>query len=164
MLLRRNIFLLGTNRRLLFHCQSNVRILFRVTQSLPGGDPEREFEEGSFQFLLFDPQRRNTAGISSVHPGMLLACHPRKKRSIAGREKGKWSPCMTSNETQTQVIRKRGLYQTAFKSQCEVSWLFYISAAVIFSIFFLDFGSSYRSGSFGVFHKHNKNISFCAKG
>lgn len=33
MLLRRNMFLLGTNKRLLFHCQSKVRLLFRVMQT-----------------------------------------------------------------------------------------------------------------------------------
>lgn len=33
MLLRRNIFVLGTNKRLIFHCQSKVRLLFRVMQT-----------------------------------------------------------------------------------------------------------------------------------
>lgn len=163
MLLRRNIFVLGTNKRLLFHCQSQITFQsYANLKVLPGGDPEREFEEDSFQFLLFDPQRRNTAGISSAHPGMLLACHPWKKRSIAGREKGKWSPCVTFNEPQTQVIRKLDLHQTGFKIQCEVSWLFYVSAPVIFSIFWY-FSSSYGSGSFSAFDKHKKTISFCAK-
>lgn len=53
MLLRRNIFLLGKNKRLLFHCQSR-QIDFQSYSNLkvlPGGDPEREFEEGSFQFF-----------------------------------------------------------------------------------------------------------------
>lgn len=65
--------------RITFQSYANLKVL-------PGGDPEREFEEGSFQFLLFDPQRRNTAGLSSAHPGMLLGCHPWKMRGITGGE------------------------------------------------------------------------------
>lgn len=62
-------FSLPKSRQITFQSYANLKVL-------PGGDPEREFAEGSFQLLLFDPQRRNTAGVSSARPGMLLACHP----------------------------------------------------------------------------------------
>lgn len=131
MLLKRNISFFGTNKRLHFHCQSQVRLLFRVMQT----------SKFCLEEILGENLRK--AHFSScylIHKGetlLALAQHT-LGRSWPGKEEKNccWEeasgPTQGSQWAQTQHQPS----PAGFRSHCEVSWLFFISVAVIFCFFF----------------------------
>lgn len=131
MLLKRNISFFGTNKRLHFHCQSQVRLLFRVMQT----------SKLCLEEILGENLRK--AHFNScylIHKGetlLALAQHtlgcscPGKDEKNCCWGRGKWSPHRAPSEPRQHQPPPAG-----FRSHCEISSLFCITVAVIFCIFF----------------------------
>lgn len=144
MRLKRNISFLGTNKRLLFHCQSQARLLFRVMQTS--------------KFCLEEILKENLRKARSnscylIHKGETLlasAQHTlgcswpiilgRREESLVGkRQVGPHAGLPVSPDTAPASISRIHIH-------CEVSWLFCISVAVISCIFYLLFHLSLLIG------------------
>lgn len=144
MRLKRNISFLGTNKRLLFHCQSQARLLFRVMQTS--------------KFCLEEILKENLRKARSnscylIHKGETLLASAQHTLGCSWAViLGRWEESLVGKR---QVVPIQGFQwaQTqhqpppaGFNIHCEVSWLFCISVAVISCIFYLLFHLSLLIG------------------